>query len=67
MKKEAIVALVVNLSALLVVVSYVGMLWYEYERKGLPLWGIVMFVVGMLGLLASAIGIYLTHFVFRLM
>jgi Co/Zn/Cd efflux system component len=66
MKIEFILALVVNLFALLLLVSYVWMLWCEYERKEIPVAVVVMFVVGMLGLLLSAVGIFLAHFVFRL-
>jgi Co/Zn/Cd efflux system component len=66
MKIKFILALSTNLSALLLLVSYVWMLWCEYERKEIPVTVVVMFVVGMLGLLLSAVGIFLTHFVFRL-
>jgi Co/Zn/Cd efflux system component len=66
MKVKFILSLAANLSALMMLVSYVWMLWCEYERKEIPVAVVMMFVAGMLGLLLSAVGIFLAHFVFRL-
>jgi hypothetical protein len=57
-----VLSLVANLSAAMLLASYVGLLWHHRSRQELPTWVVVLFLVGAGGVLLSVVSIYILHY-----
>jgi hypothetical protein len=58
-------SLLANASAVAVLVSYAWLLWCNRERRELPTFGVYLFLGGMLGLVVTAVLIFVLHYILK--